>query len=71
MNKGLMYRHENTKTVAMQVLTSYYSEERARWSVRVLWYKWSPTRGLEHCLNISERLLITREQRKGWKILSE
>ena len=69
MTKGLVYKHEKNKTVAMMVLTSYYVKERDRWSLRVMWFKWSPTRGLEYSMDITQRLTITREQRKGWKLL--
>ena len=71
MTKGLVYKHKNNRSVAMQITTSYYVKERDRWSLRVMWYKYSPTRGLEYSMNISQRLTITREQRKGWELLQD
>lgn len=63
------YKHKDNTTVAIEVLKSFYVKERSRWNVKVAWWKWSPTRGLEWPMEITQRFNITNEQRTNWKVL--
>ena len=67
MKKFSFYKNINNKTVAIQILSSYYVKEKDRWNVKVMWYNWSPKFGLRFCMNLTQRFNITREQRANWK----
>jgi hypothetical protein len=67
--KHTFYKHTDNKTVAVQVLSSFYVKEKDRWSVRVMWWNWSPKFGLRFSMGITQRFNVTREQKTGWKVL--
>ncbi len=60
------YRHPNNTTICLEVEKSFYIKEKDSYSLRIAWYKWSPTRGIEYPLGIRERVKWTRQHCRNY-----
>ena len=66
MKRFEFYRHVENRTVAIQVLASFYVPEKDRWNIKVMWWNHSPTKGLRFAMGITQRFNVTRKQKKNW-----
>lgn len=65
---GVLYRHENNSTVAMEILTRFYIKERDTWSLKVAWWNI----GSKHKpwpLGIQQRIRLPAAARTQWRRL--
>ena len=69
MRVGDWYRHPNNTTICMEVLKSFYIKEKDAYSMRIMWWKWSPKRGVVYTLGIAERVKWSRDKCKEWELL--
>jgi len=61
-----LYRHENMRTCAFEVLTCYYVKEKNIWKLKVGWWNISSVR-LPFYMNLTQRIAIKANDYKNWK----
>lgn len=54
------YRHKESRSACVEVVKSFYIKEGNRLSIKLSWWKWSPTRGVEWPLGQTHRIKLGR-----------
>lgn len=66
-----LYKHKDNRDVAIEVLKSFYIEEKDTYSLKVTWWNIGKTHK-PYCTNYTERFKISRDiWRNDWQLYNE
>jgi len=71
MKRYKFYKHPNCISTCFQVLRCFYIKEKNAYSMKIIWYKWSPTVGICYSLGLTERVKWSAEKCKEWELVND
>lgn len=64
-------KHKNCRSTCVEILKSFYIEKGDRLSLKLCWYKWSPTKGVLYPLGYTHRIKVSRKEwNANWQIIN-